>query len=303
MDKNKRTIFILIAIVAIAGAMALFNTSKREPTRWLTQEELSGTTTQASMGGQTPPEPTNPVIAPQNPPIATPTVPPSNPPTTPPTTPPVTQPPATGSAQVITKVSTTKKVAVLTFDAGADRGFVAQILDTLKTEGIEASFGMTGKWAEQNPDIIRRISNEGHDFINHTYTHGSFTGFSTNSSPLTQAQRWQELDRTEAIIQELIGKSTKPYFRPPYGDYNASVNSDIFARGYRFNIMWTVDSLGWKGLSAEEIRQRVVSRTVPGAIHLFHVGEQSQDAAALPLIIDDLQAQGYSFARISDLVR
>lgn len=208
-----------------------------------------------------------------------------------------------GSAEVIRKVPTSDKVVILTFDAGADKGFTANILDTLKSEGIHATFGMTGKWAEQNPELVKRMASEGHDFINHTYSHSSFTGFSTNSEPQTKAERFQELDRIETIVKRLTGITTLPYFRPPYGDYDSSVNRDIYARGYRFNIMWTIDSLGWKGLTAAQIRQRVVDGTVPGAIHLFHVGEQSHDAAALQGIISDLRARGYAFARISDRIK
>jgi peptidoglycan/xylan/chitin deacetylase (PgdA/CDA1 family) len=67
--------------------------------------------------------------------------------------------------------------------------------------------------------------------------------------------------------------------------------------------MWTVDSLGWKGLTAGEITARCVDGTVPGAILLFHVGAQSQDAAALPAIIRQLKADGYTFGTIAELLR
>ena len=50
-----------------------------------------------------------------------------------------------------------------------------------KAQGVTASFGMTGRWAEQNPDLLRRIVREGHHLINHTYDHESFTGRSTGS--------------------------------------------------------------------------------------------------------------------------
>jgi len=207
-----------------------------------------------------------------------------------------------GNATVVRTIATNQKVVVLTFDAGADRGFAAQILDTLAAEGIKATFGMTGKWAEQNPDLTLRMANEGHDFINHTWSHRSFTGFSTNAAPPSSKERFDELRRTENIIRDLTGVSTKPFFRPPYGDYDNSVNTDIYAQGYTYNVMWTVDSLGWKGLSEEEITSRVVQGTVPGAIHLFHVGAESQDAAALDDIIRELRSRGYTFARLSDLL-
>lgn len=206
----------------------------------------------------------------------------------------------TGSAEIVHKLPTTQKVVALTFDAGADRGYTAMILDTLLKEGVKASFGLTGKWSDANPDLVKRIVNEGHMVFNHTYAHDSMTGFSTNKGPMTYAARASELWKTHAAILRISGASTKPYFRPPYGDFDASVMSDISSRGYDFNFMWSLDSLGWKGLTAEQITQRVMNAAQPGAIYLFHVGAQSQDGPALPAMIQQLRAQGYGFATLSD---
>ena len=207
---------------------------------------------------------------------------------------PATSTPTPGSAKVVRKAATTSQTVFLTFDAGSDTGFTAQILDTLKASGIAAAFGVTGRWAEQNPDLVRRIAQEGHTVINHSYDHPSFTGRSTNLPSLTQAERWEQLDETESIIQRLAGVSTKPYFRPPYGDYDDSVNADLYARGYLYNVIWTVDSLGWNGLAADEIVERCLSLAEPGAIYVFHVGSASQDAPALQRIIDGLRQMGYT---------
>jgi len=205
-----------------------------------------------------------------------------------------TSTPTPGSAQVVRKGDTSSQTVYLTFDAGSDTGFTGQILDTLKADGIVAAFGVTGRWAEQNPDLVRRIAQDGHTLINHSYDHPSFTGRSTNMPALPQSERWGQLDKTESIIQELAGVSTKPYFRPPYGDYDDSVNADLYARGYLYNVMWTVDSLGWNGLAAEAIAERCLQLAEPGAIYVFHVGSASQDAAALPAIIDGLREMGYA---------
>lgn len=215
----------------------------------------------------------------------------------------VTETPSQGGpAQTVTIGDTSWRVVALTFDAGADVGYTGLILDTLAAKGIHASFGMTGKWAEQNPEMLRRIVNEGHELINHTYGHASFTGGTTNTPPLTREQRWQELDRTEQIVQELAGATTKPYFRPPYGAYDASVNVDVAARGYAYNVMWTVDSRGWMGISAAEITQRCLDLAEPGAIYVFHVGGQSLDGVALQDIIDGLRGSGYSMGKVSDVL-
>ena len=205
-------------------------------------------------------------------------------------------------ARVIRRGDATRMMVAFSFDAGSDAGYTAQILDTLAANGIHASFGMTGRWAEQNPDLLRRIVSEGHGLINHSYDHASFTGYSTGKAPLSQAERWDQLDRTETIVQTLSGATTKPYFRPPYGDYDDSVNADVGARGYGYNVMWTVDSRGWTGIPAAEIRQRCLDLAEPGAIYLFHVGSASHDAAALQTIIDRLRQMGYRFAPVSSFV-
>jgi peptidoglycan/xylan/chitin deacetylase (PgdA/CDA1 family) len=257
-------------------------------------------------GGEPEPTPTStrtasprPTYTPTPPPSATSTpVPPATPTAVPPPPPTATRPPA-GPARVIWQGSAADRTVALTFDAGSDAGYTAQVLDTLRANGITAAFGMTGRWAEQNPDLLRRIVREGQQLINHSYDHPSFTGRSTNTAPLSREQRWSQLDRTEAVVRDLAGASTLPYFRPPYGDFDDSVNADVGARGYSYNIMWTVDSRGWQGISADEIVARCLSLAEPGAIYIFHVGSASQDGPALQRVIDGLRAAGYSFVPLS----
>jgi peptidoglycan/xylan/chitin deacetylase (PgdA/CDA1 family) len=193
-------------------------------------------------------------------------------------------------------------VVALTFDAGSDAGNTANILDQLASRGIVATFALTGEWVEQNPDLARRIVAEGHVVMNHSYDHPSFTGVSSDDVVLTTESRWDQLDRAEQAIRSITGATSLPYFRPPFGDQDASVARDAGARGYRFLVMWTVDSLGWKGLSPSDVVTRCLSLAEPGAIMMFHVGSASTDAAALPDIIEGLSADGYGFAPLGELI-
>jgi len=211
-------------------------------------------------------------------------------------------PPEGSPALVIRKGDAGRKIVAFSFDAGADAGFASQILDTLAANGIHASFGMTGRWAERYPELLQRIVREGHHLINHTYDHASMTGATTKTTPLTREQRWEELDRTEAIIMQLTGATTKPYFRPPYGAYDASVNEDVGGRGYAYNVLWTVDSRGWMGATVGAIIQRCLEKAEPGAIYVFHVGSASQDGPALQAVIDGLRAQGYFIGAVPDVL-
>lgn len=215
---------------------------------------------------------------------------------------PVSPGPSYGIAQVVRKGNTLRNMVAFSFDAGSDAGYTSQIVDVLAANGIKSSVSLTGRWVEQNPDLLRRIVSEGHELVNHSYDHSSFTGQSSGEPPLSGADRREQLDRTEEIVLEIAGASTKPYFRPPYGDYDHSVNVDAGASGYAYNVMWTVDSGGWMGLPAGEITRRCLNLAEPGAIYVFHVGSASQDGLALQGIIDGLRAAGFTIGSLSDVL-
>jgi len=206
-----------------------------------------------------------------------------------------------GSSLVFDRGTSGRNEIALTFDAGADRGYAELILDTLRDENVKVSFGMTGLWAQKNPDLIQRMGDEGHELINHTWDHSSFTGFSAGR-PLSVGERRLELDRTEELLLGVTGKSTKPLFRPPYGDLNPGVLKDVSDAGYDYTMMWTVDSFGWMRIPASQILDRCLSRAVPGAIILMHVGIESEDGPALKALIGGLRGQGYQIVSLSDLM-
>lgn len=197
-----------------------------------------------------------------------------------------------------------ERVVTLTFDAGSDVGNTDRVLGILRAEGITATFGITGDFADRYPDVVRRIAAAGHQLVNHTADHRSFTGFSTDSEPLSAAERADQLRRAEASIRSATGgPGTAGWFRPPYGDLDAGVERDVAAAGWPTVLMWTVDSLGWKGIPADEVVARCLGKAEPGAIFLFHVGSASTDADALQRIIDGLQDAGYRFAPAAALPR
>lgn len=241
----------------------------------------------------TPPPPTPPI---EPTPLATPTSAPLSSPTP-------TFAPVQSVARVVTRLDTTQPVIALTFDCGADRGYAEEILDELARHDIRATFGMTGAWARANPDLVARMLREGHRLINHSDTHPSFTGRSTGSPPLPLEQRAAEIRGAEQAVAAVTGSETtmRPYFRPPYGDHDEALHALLPELGYSVVVMWTVDSLGWRGIPPEEVVTRVLAAAQPGAIVLLHVGAQSTDAAALPQLIAALQQQEYRFVTIDAL--
>jgi peptidoglycan/xylan/chitin deacetylase (PgdA/CDA1 family) len=192
-------------------------------------------------------------------------------------------------------------VVALTFDAGADRGYAEDILDALSDAHIPATFGMTGQWANAYPDLVQRMAADGHMVINHTLDHRSFTGLSDRLGGLSTARRQQELLDADAIIAPLIGHSTCPWYRLPYGDGDARVAPDVGAIGYTQQVGWTIDTLGWRGAPVQDIVSRSLRLAAPNAVYVMHVGIASRDGPALPTIVEGLQSMGYGFATVARL--
>jgi peptidoglycan/xylan/chitin deacetylase (PgdA/CDA1 family) len=193
-----------------------------------------------------------------------------------------------------------------TFDAGEGRGYAEDMLDLLKRYGVVGTFGVTGLWAQQNPDLIRRMLDEGHQIINHTWDHPSFTGYSTNSPPLTpDERRWQVEATEQQLAAETDGYSSKPFFRFPYGDYDREALDLLGEMGYAYTMWWSCDTMAWNGDPPERIVERCGAASDlggPGAILLFHVAEDGDWAALEPLVKDYLD-QGYTLVTVEQLMR
>jgi peptidoglycan/xylan/chitin deacetylase (PgdA/CDA1 family) len=209
----------------------------------------------------------------------------------------------TGTKSIaVNRGNTARKQVALTFDCGSDYGYTDKILATLANHGVAASFGVTGDWIRANPDGARKIAASGYQVINHTLSHPSFTGISTpgtgNRSP---AKRLSQIQANESLIRSGMGVTSVPWWRPPYGDINDSVLQDAGALGYTRTAMWTIDSLGWNGLTANQIYWRVINNMVWGGIVLMHVGAASQDANALDRMIRSLELSGYTFGTVAQI--
>ena len=213
--------------------------------------------------------------------------------------------PGTGQSVIVEGGGNGRLEVALTFDAGADTGYAAAILDLLRDEGIPATFGMTGQWAEANPELVRRMVGEGHQLMNHTWDHASLTGANTQMPAMTPAQVAQEVGDTEAVVRDLTGGyEMRPYFRPPYGDYDASSLGYLYDNGYYLSIWWTCDSHGWAGWGAQEIVDYCTTNIAEDEILLLHVGAGAVgDFEALPDLIDFFRGQGYAFVTIEQMLQ
>ena len=200
------------------------------------------------------------------------------------------------TSKVYTRVATTEKVVALTFDDGSDGTNIPVILSILSNYNVKATFFLTGKAVINHPTRIKSIVAKGHAIGNHSYSHPYFTKISTTSMK-------SQLTKTETLIKDLTGKTSKPYFRPPYGAYNTLVLQTVGSIGYTKTIKWNIDTIDWDGRSAYRIYSKVLNNIVPGSIVLMHVGAGAKyTPTALPTMIKGLKAKGYRFVTIPQLL-
>jgi peptidoglycan-N-acetylglucosamine deacetylase len=203
-------------------------------------------------------------------------------------------------------IPTSQRVVALTFDAGANADGLPSILATLSSQGVTATFFLTGDFAADSPASARPIAAAGHRIGNHTATH-------PHPLALSDAALRNQLTVAENQIRAAGAGDPRPLFRFPYGERNARTIAAVNAAGY-VAVRWTVDSLGWQGLSgrtpqasARFVTDRVLAAARPGAIVLMHVGSHPDDhttldAAVLPDVIDLLRTRGYRFVTLDALL-
>jgi peptidoglycan/xylan/chitin deacetylase (PgdA/CDA1 family) len=208
------------------------------------------------------------------------------PPTADPTSLPSVRPTAAPLATVIAHGPRTTKTIALTFDMGGRLDPAVDIVQWLIDHDVHATLFPTGKsgtatsqglaameLAATRPDLF--------DFGNHSWDHPDFR-------TLTAAQMADQLTRTETALVPIVG-STKPWFRPPYGGWNATVRAGVAAAGWRYLVMWDLDMIDWRpesdgGPTAADMAAKLRTNAQGGSIVLMHLGGYNT-LAALPGIL------------------
>lgn len=199
-----------------------------------------------------------------------------------------------GKELPIYSVETEAKQIALSFDAAWGNEDTARILEILKNHNVKATFFMTGSWIASYPEDVKAILADGHDLGNHSENH-------KNMSQLSSSQIKEELMAPHEKVKELTGYEMF-LFRPPYGDYDNHVISEVRSLGY-YPVQWSVDSLDWKDYGTNDIIKRVCEHKnlKNGAIILCHNGAK-YTADALDAMITGLESQGYEFVPVSQLI-
>jgi peptidoglycan/xylan/chitin deacetylase (PgdA/CDA1 family) len=201
---------------------------------------------------------------------------------------------------VLARAREVEPLVALTFDDGPS-SHTGEVLDVLSRYGVHATFFAIGINVERRPELARRIVSAGHAIGNHTYDHPLWAAVEDASRVR------KELELGEQAIETATGVYTA-IFRPPHGWRSPWMIEAARREGYLV-VTWSVSPDDWRRPSPRVIAERVLQSVTPGGIVLLHDGLDLRLAPpvqntvqALPEIIEGLQARGYRFVTVPELV-
>ena len=193
---------------------------------------------------------------------------------------------------------TDEKILYLTFDCGYENGATPAILDALKKHQAPAAFFVVGNFVRDNPDLIRRMTEEGHTVANHTLSH-------PDMSKISSVENFQkELSGVESLYKEITGTDMIKYYRPPQGIYSTENLKMAKQLGYQ-TFFWSLAYVDWQQDNQpthEEAFDKLLSRVHPGAIVLLH-NTSKTNGEIMEELLSEWEEMGYTFRPLSDLTK
>lgn len=190
-----------------------------------------------------------------------------------------------------------EKVVYLTFDCGYENGNTEKILDALKNHDAPATFFVVGHYLETEPEIVRRMVEEGHAVGNHTYHH-----YDINTLDGDGFQK--ELEDVEVLFKEITGKELSPYYRPPEGKCGTTNLTQAKELGYA-TCLWSMAYVDWdqdNQPTRQSALDKLTARIHPGAVILLH-NTSSTNGEILDELLTKWEEMGYTFAPLSELTQ
>ncbi|MFK7978326.1 MAG: polysaccharide deacetylase family protein [Halioglobus sp.] len=204
----------------------------------------------------------------------------------------------------ISEVAVAGKVVALTYDDGPNPPHTQSLLALLGAEGVKATFFVKARNAEAFPDDLLAIARAGHEIGNHSYHHRPMASFN-------KSNMLEEVQRSGEIIERIVGYAPT-LFRPPYGMQGIGLQQALTELELD-SILMSTHGLDWELDSGRTIADKVLEGVKPGGIILLHDGHGDVDdpgaqksraasIVATKLVIDELRAQGFTFATVSELL-
>ncbi|MCD2195146.1 polysaccharide deacetylase family protein [Actinomycetospora endophytica] len=196
--------------------------------------------------------------------------------------------PLAGGPVVLREGPTTTNRIALTIDDGYCADCVAGYTDFVARTGINLTFSPNGiygpAWAPSAPTLAPLVERGQLQIINHTYTHQGLEG--AGSSTVRE-----ELERNEAWIEATFRTTARPWWRPPYGRYDESLEQHAAELGYDRLVMWNGSYADSQLITPEFLLAQASMAFKPGGIVLGHANHPTVLGLFGPLV-EMLQQRG-----------
>ena len=192
---------------------------------------------------------------------------------------------------------TEEKHIYLTFDVGYENGNTASILDTLKKHNVSATFFVVGTYIESDPELVKRMAEEGHIVGNHTWHHPDMSQIAAMDAFK------KELEDVENAYLEVTGEEMTKFYRPPQGKYSEANLKMAQELEYK-TFFWSLAYVDWyddNQPSREEAFEKLLGRIHPGAIVLLH-STSDTNALILDELIQKWEEMGYTIRSLTELL-
>jgi peptidoglycan/xylan/chitin deacetylase (PgdA/CDA1 family) len=192
------------------------------------------------------------------------------------------------------------RVVALTFDDGPNEPYTSQIADLLDHKGIRGTFFQVGACVARHPETTDRLIEAGHVVGNHSMTH-RFTTY------LRPGAFRREIDQNQRLLRERLGR-TPALARTPW-----LWRQPVLLRMLRKRGLEPVSGIFCHPLEVFQrdgaaIAKWALARTKPGTILIFHDGFdgrggfRGETVEAVRLTIEGLEARGYRFVTVDELL-
>ncbi|MDK2917442.1 MAG: hypothetical protein PWQ37_175 [Candidatus Petromonas sp.] len=180
------------------------------------------------------------------------------------------------------------------FTCNVDWGteLIPKMVDIFEKHDVKITFFVSGRWAKNNPNMLRLIYNKGHEIGNHGYGHRMHSKLDWN-------ENYKEINSTHNIVKEILGIDMH-YFAPPAGDFGDITLKVADELGYK-TVLWSIDTIDWrKDSTTEKIIKRVLKKPLHGGIVLMHPKEET--IKSLDYLIKTIKSKNIKIGTVSDVL-
>ncbi len=193
----------------------------------------------------------------------------------------------------IYSVEDSRKRVAITFDAAWTADEVDELIGVLDKYDAKVTVFAVGEWVEKYPDAVKKLADAGHELANHSDAH-------KHLDSMTNEEFCTDVKACNKRIEEITGMPVTLY-RGPYGEYNDMAVAAIAEMGMYY-LQWDCDSLDWKpNYTVDMVVQAALKNIRSGSVILMHIGAEPM-IKALPVILERLNSEGYSFVTAGELI-